>query len=357
MGQLSPGEVTDGHRMRRCARSVTGCRPSGQEMVGAQWVRRFRISDMYDVRTANPADREAVIALVTRLQQEPAHRIAFHGETPQEVAEELAAIEPEWPAAAVVAEDRNGRLRGVLSVEVDTGQRRAYLYGPFVDVPANHPAAGNLWQATADAMFHEARALPALAGVHVLELFAHRENRLLAGFADRHGIRPAITTRCFTLTAAPLRSLLVRHTPDDRVVPLPAEPAVRAAVAALHDRCFPGAPTTGAQLVAGERHTVVVLSGDNGLLGYAGGYTQAEEYYVDVVGVAEDARSCGVGRSLVRRLLGELAAADGVRDRAAALIRSGNDPSERMFTKLGFELTEELVSYRADSTTAHRPAV
>jgi len=315
---------------------------------------------MYDVRIADPADREAVIALVARLQKEPAHRIAFHGETTEEVAEELDAIEPAWPACAVVAADHNGRLRGVLSVEVDSEQGRAYLYGPFVDVPANHPAAGNLWQATADAMLHQALGLPALAGVRTLNLFGHRENRLLADFADRHGISVTMTTRCFTLTAAPLRSLLVRHTPDDRAVPLPADPAVRTAVARLHDRCFPGAPTSGARLVSDDsRHTVVVLMGDKGLLGYAAGYTQAEEYYVDVVGVAEDARSCGVGRSLVRRLLGELAAADGVRDRAAALIRSGNDASERMFTKLGFELTAELVSYQADlaAATAHRPAV
>lgn len=314
---------------------------------------------MYDVRTATTDDREAVIALVARLQREPAHRIAFHGETAREVAEELAEIEPAWPACAVVATDRGGRLRGTMTVEVDPEQRRAYLYGPFVDVPANHPAAGNLWQATADAMLACAHQLPALAGVRTLELFGHRENRLLADFAARHRIPAGVTTRCFTLTAAPLRSLLVRHSPDDRVVPLPPDPAVRAAVAQLHDRCFPGAPTNGAQLVAENRHTVVVLMGEKGLLGYAGGYTQAEEYYVDVVGVAEHARSCGVGRSVVRQLLGELAARDGVRDRAAALIRAGNDPSEHMFTKLGFELAEELVSYQADLATAiaHRPAV
>lgn len=314
---------------------------------------------MYDVRTANPADCEAVIALVARLQQEPAHRIAFHGETAREVAEELAEIEPAWPACAVVATDRNGRVRGALSVEIDPEQRRAYLYGPFVDVPANHPAAGNLWQATADEMLVTAHGLPALADVRTLELFGHRENRLLADFAARHGITNHLTTRCFTLTAAPLRNLLVRHSPDDRVVPMPPDPAVRAAVAGLHDRCFPGAPTSGAQLVAGDRHTVVVLRGDSGLLGYAGGYTQAEEYYVDVVGVSEHARSCGVGRSLVRRLLGELAEQDGVRDRAAALIRAGNDPSEHMFTKLGFELDSELVSYQGGmaAAIAHRPAV
>jgi ribosomal protein S18 acetylase RimI-like enzyme len=313
---------------------------------------------MYDVRTATPADLGAVIALVARLQHEPAHQIGFHGETEGEIAEELAALTPDWAGGAVVAADRNRRLRGVLSIEVEG--TRAYLYGPFVDVPANHPAAGHVWQATADAMLTHARQLPRLAGVRTLDLFGHRQNRLLADFATRHGAPVRMTTRCFTLTAAPLRSLLVKGpSPDDRTALLPDDPAVRAAVADLHDRCFPDAPTGGRDLVSGGRHTVVVIPTAGRLLGYAAGYTQAEEYYVDVVGVEEDARSCGVGRTLVRRLLAELSARDGVRDRAAAMIRDENAASERMFTKLGFEKRAELVNYQADLTapTAHRPAV
>jgi ribosomal protein S18 acetylase RimI-like enzyme len=311
---------------------------------------------MYDVRTATVADLDAVIALVARLQREPAHQIGFHSRTADEVAEELSVLTPDWAGGAVVAADRNGRVRGVLSVAVHGD--RAYLYGPFVDVPANHPAAGNLWQATADAMLIRARELPGLAGVRLLELFGHRENRLLATFAARHGAPVQMTTRCFTLTAAPLRSLLVRGpAQDDRVTPLPADDGIRKAVVRLHERCFPSAPTDGPRLVSGDRHTVVVLLGERGLLGYAAGYTQAEEYYVDAVGVDEDARSCGVGRTLVRRLLGELAARTGVRDRAAAMVRDGDDASEHMFTKLGFEPYAELVSYQADLAAAHRPAV
>jgi GNAT superfamily N-acetyltransferase len=313
---------------------------------------------MYDVRTATPADLGAVIALVARLQQEPAHQIGYHGETEDEVAEELAALRPGWAGGAVVAADRGGRVRGVLSVEVEGA--RGYLYGPFVDVPANHPAAGHVWQTTADAMLAHARQLPGLAGVRTLDLFGHRSNRLLADFAARHGAPVRMTTRCFTLTAAPLRSLLVRGPgQDDRATLLPPDPDLREAVARLHDRCFPDAPTSGADLVHGDRHTVVVLRGERGLLGYAAGYTQAEEYYVDVVGVDEDARSCGVGRTVVRRLLAELAARGGVRDRAAAMIRDGNEASEHMFTKLGFTPGAELVNYQVDLTvpTEHRRAV
>ena len=69
---------------------------------------------------------------------------------------------------------------------------------------------------------------------------------------------------------------------------------------------------------------------------------------------AVDGASLGAGRLLVRRLLVELARRAGARDRAAAVIRLGNDASERMFTALGFALTLELVSY---SKTDHRPAV
>jgi ribosomal protein S18 acetylase RimI-like enzyme len=317
---------------------------------------------MYDVRTATVSDLDDVIELVARLQAEPAHQIGFHGETLDEVAEELGALEPDWASGAAVAVDSNGRLRGVLSVEADPEQHRAYLYGPFVDVPAKHPAAGHLWQATADAMLDHVRRLPRMAGVVTMELFGHRENRLLADFAGRHDAPVHVATRCFMLAGDPLSRLLARCADanvDERVVPLPDDEQVRDAVARLHDRCFPDAPTTGRQLVSGDRHSVVVLLGERGLLGYAGGYAQAEEYYVDVVGVDPVARWGGVGRTLVRRLVGELADRAGARNRVAALIRHGNDASERMFTKLGFELTSELVSYQADlgAARAHRPAV
>ncbi|HEY0453163.1 GNAT family N-acetyltransferase [Actinophytocola sp.] len=314
---------------------------------------------MYTVRPATPADLEATVELIARLQADPAHLIAFHGETSEEVAEELAALRPDWVSGAVVAVDRNGRLRGVLSVEVDDEQHRAYLHGPFVDVPANHPAAGQLWRATADALFDRADQLPRMAAATALDLFAHRQNRLLADFAARHDIAVDKAMRLFTLTDAELRGLLVRPVdaavPDDRIRLMPADAEVRAAVARLHDRCFPDAPTPGHRLVADDSaHTVVILGDDDtGFLGYAAGYNQAEEHYVDVVGVDPVARSRHAGRLLVRRLLVELATRAGARNRAATLIRLGNDASERMFASLGFTLRTELVSYRK---TGHRPA-
>jgi len=319
---------------------------------------------MYDVRPATPDDLAGVIELITRLQADPAHLIAYHGASADEVAEELGGLRPDWVSCAVVATDRNGRLRGVLSVEADDEQHRAYLYGPYVDVPANHPAAGQLWQATADALLDRAGRLPPMAGVTRLEMFGHRQNRLLADFAARHDVTGHSSTRLFTLSGADLRSLLVRAADevpaaDDRMCVLPEDPAVRAAVAGLHDRCFPNAPTSGRQLIADDsEHTVAVLlgSGDRAgvVLGYAAGFAQAAEYYVDMVGVDPAYRSLGAGRLLVRRLLSELARRVGARSRAAAVIALGNDASERLFTALSFTLTLELVSY---SKADYLPAV
>src|ERR1700741_3203727 len=189
---------------------------------------------MYDVRPATPGDLEDAIALIALLQADPAHLIAYHGDTVEEVAEELAGLRPDWASGAAVALDRHGRLRGGLSVEADSEQHRAYLYGPYVDVPANHPAAGQLWQATADALFDLAAGLSRMAGVTRLDLFGHRENRLLADFAARHDVTSHSTTRLFTLTGAELRALLVRAVDEappaeDRVSPLPEDPAVRTA--------------------------------------------------------------------------------------------------------------------------------
>jgi ribosomal protein S18 acetylase RimI-like enzyme len=315
---------------------------------------------MYDVRPATPADLDDVIALIARLQADPAHLIAFHGDTVEEITEELAGLRPDWASGAAVATDRNGRLRGVLSIEADDEQHRAYLYGPYVDVPANHPAAGRLWQATADALLDLAAGLPRMAGVTRLDLFGHRENRLLADFAARHDVRAGTTTRLLNLGGADLRALLVRAAGDvppgdDRMSLLPADPEVRAAVVRLHDRLFPNAPTSGRALVADDaEHTVVVLRGTGGLLGYAAGFPQAAEYYVDVVGVDPGYRSLGAGRLLVRRLLSELAERAGARNRAAACVRLGNDASERMLAALGFTIALELVNY---TTTEFRPAL
>jgi ribosomal protein S18 acetylase RimI-like enzyme len=302
---------------------------------------------MYPIHVAVPSDLDDVVELLVRLQAEPAHHIAYHGETAEEITEELTRMRPAWTAGTVLAREHGGRLRGVLSVETDAEVGKAWLHGPFVDVPANHPAAERTWQQTADALLEHALRVPSLRGIADLELCGHRKHRMLADFAARHDFHTGRISRVFLLADAALRAVLVREsTVDIAVRVLPDD--LKDAVAVLHERCFPGMTVTGRQLVEGSRgHCVVVITGRSGaLIGYAAGYPQEGELYVDFVAVDPDRRSLGAGRALVRGLLRELAARHGARARAAAVIALGNDASERLFTALGFSLAIELVSYR-----------
>lgn len=315
---------------------------------------------MYPIRPAVASDLDDVLDVLVRLQAEPAHHIAYHGETAEEITDELRRMHPDWTTGTVLACDqRNGRLRGVLSVEADPEVGKAWLHGPFVDVPANHPAAAQLWHRTADALLTRALRVPSLTGIGDLELCGHRKHRLLADFAARHDFRLGASSRVFLLTGAALRSVLVRGARDESVVDsavrvLPDDPVLRGAVGGLHLRSFPGRTVSVRQLLDGDRgHTVVVLSDPGGLIGYAAGYPQEGELYVDLVAVDPDRRSRGAGRALVRGLLRELAARHGARAQAAAVIALGNDASEAMFTALGFTLAIELVSYRQQLEDVH----
>ncbi|GLZ42995.1 GNAT family N-acetyltransferase [Actinokineospora sp. NBRC 105648] len=303
---------------------------------------------MYSMRPATPADRPAVVELLVTLQADPEHLVGYHGVTAEELADELAGFTPDWASGAVVGTDDGGAVRAVLSAQVDPELGRAWLHGPFVDIPAGHPAGRQLWHNTADDLLDLALGLPRLAGVTDLELYGHRRNRRLGDFAARHGFAAGAASRVFTLTGSALRSVLVGvadSTPGPRL--LDRDPRVRAEVVDLHERCFPNRTITGKQLVAGARgHTVVVLTGADGVLGYAAGLAQPEELYVDYVGVDPNMRAVGAGRSLVRALLRAMVAEHGARPQAAAVIALGNDASERMFSALGFDLHLELVGYR-----------
>ncbi|MGQ0841652.1 GNAT family N-acetyltransferase [Actinokineospora sp.] len=303
---------------------------------------------MYAIRPAVPADQPAVVALLARLQADPAHHVGYHGVTAEEIAEELAGFAPDWASCAVVGTDGDGVLRAVLSTETDTDIGRAWLHGPFVDVPESHPAGRQAWHNTADDLLDN--ALPTLAGIAQLELYGHRQNRRLGDFAARHGFTATGSSRVFTLTGSALRSVLVCVAgSDDGPRPLGTDPDVRAQVIELHERSFPHRNASGRHLVDGARgHTVVVLTGADGVIGYAAGFVQQEEFYVDYVAVDPNMRAAGAGRALVRALLRTLAAEHGARGQAAAVISLGNDSSERMFAALGFELHLELVSYRRE---------
>lgn len=298
---------------------------------------------MFRVRPATSTDHDQVLDLLGRLQAVPCHHIGFHGDTPTELADELAALH--FPANTFVAVDDSNHVRGVLTVDVDHG--RACWYGPFVDVPAQHPAADRIWSRTADSLYAAAHALPILRGVGDSELYGHVAHRRLATFAQRHGFPPGEYSSLLLLAGVDLVRM-IGAVPPHRVDAFPLPPTdsvLTAALVRLHGTYFPHAPT-GSPFAG----TVVIATDGPRLLGYAAGRAH-DDYLIDFVAVAPESRDGGVGAALVTTLVQRLADRHGARESACAVVAGGNAPARRMLRTLGFRPHLELVSYRRRATS------
>jgi ribosomal protein S18 acetylase RimI-like enzyme len=306
---------------------------------------------MYEIRPARDSDLDQVLDLLVRLQSVPGHHIGYHGETRVELADEFAELH--WPTTTLLAVDDADRVHGVLSTDVDPALGRAWWHGPFVDVPAEHPAADRIWERTADALYDAARALPALRDITDNELFGHVEHRRLAAFAHRHGFPGGEYTSLLALDGVRLVRVIgsVPDRPpglDVREFPVPPTDSVAAAaLIRLHDESFPNTYLSAAQLLAGESDRTIVAAYDAGrLVGYAAGRAHPTEYYLDFVAVAPQSRGRGIAGALVTTVVQRLAEVHGRKERVCTTVAGGNAASRRMLHNLGFQPMSELVGYR-----------
>jgi ribosomal protein S18 acetylase RimI-like enzyme len=314
------------------------------------------ISTMYAIRPADHSDHDQVVALLRRLQAVPCHHIGFHGETEAELVEELASLH--WPTATMVAVDDADHVRGVLSVDVNAALGRAWWYGPYVDIPPEHPAADRIWGRTADALYAAALTLPALRGIEDTELYGHVEHGRLAAFAQRQGFPPGEYSSVLALDGVDLVRMIGDVPNGDSTLTVtelttpPSDSVLSAALIRLHERSFPNTYLSAAALLAGDTDRCVVVATDAGrLVGYAVGSIQPEDYFVDFVAVATDSRGRGIGGALITTLVQRLAGRHGARRSAFACVAGGNAPSRRMLHKAGFRPHLELVSYRRRVTS------
>jgi hypothetical protein len=253
----------------------------------------------------------------------------------------------------VLAVDGADRVRGALSVEVDPRLGCATWFGPFVDVPAQHPAADRIWDRTADALYAAAGALPMMRGVRDGELSGHVEHVRLAAFARRQGFHPGERTTQLVIAgvdlvrlvgAVPVEPAGVRVTDVTGSTPVPA---LAGPLARMHDRYYPSGCVSGAELAAGttDRSVVVATEGDR-LLGYAVGRAHAGDYLVDFAAVRPPVRDAGLAGTLVTVLVQGLAERHGPRRRAVAMVAGEPTDFRDTLGRLGFEPAVELVGYR-----------
>lgn len=284
---------------------------------------------MSDVRLTRCRRRELtrahlaeIAAYATGCNRDPRRHIGYVGQTPQEVAGELADLDGE--ALFAVARDGD-RMCGLLAAEWDLDVGRTWLHGPWAD-PAD----------LMDRLYRTVLPhLPAAAGEH--ELFLDTANTAVAGFAARHGFAPhghqaILRFRRDRLAGLPAASL-------PRLIPRWHEQ-----LAALHDRAFPGTYAPARTLLADPPPILVATDGDT-LLGYVVLRLRPDQAdaQVEYLAVVESARRTGVGTRLLTAALHE-AFGD---HRYGAVDLVVDDPAAgRLYERVGFTLRREMRSFR-----------
>lgn len=289
------------------------------------------IDDEVVVGPLSPGDRLEVAGFVAAQQTDPTRHVAYLGTEADGIAVELEALEP-LGLAGVMAARRGDALVGVLGADWSDDPPRVWWFGPFV-------ASGEAFDAVAEALLHAGRALLP-AEVTQEEFAVDRRNEVVAAFARRQGFASGEGSSALLMTdLARMRPGSpgdgVQDGPDDLRIGPPDE-RTRAAVAALHDRLFPGTHTPGDRLGRDPDQIVLAATRGDAVLGYVVAERQEDGAgYVDFLGVEEPARGQGIGRRLVVAACGRLRDDLGC-SFAHLTVRVSNLTARRLYTSIGF---------------------
>lgn len=266
-----------------------------------------------------PEDRDAALAFIAVLQEDPATACAFVGTRDDDLEEDLDGFDQPWTETLRVIRDPRGRITGAVVLEWDEEVGTAWIHGPW--------ATPETWERDAPALLDAAvRQAP----VRRHQVFASLENTRLAALAEAAGWTASAVNTEFTA---------------DRAAQARPDAAVRRATAgdlpaltALHEAAFPDTYATARQLLAPEHaYAVLVLPDDDGALtGYVAGQPHSTGVYLDYVAVDPARRRCGAATRLVGALADALPG-----DRLTLTCDTTQPAAVGLYERLGFERTRQ----------------
>jgi ribosomal protein S18 acetylase RimI-like enzyme len=310
----------------------------------------------YAKLASGPASLDELARFIAELNRAEEHHIGYLGTDAREIATALQEADVPPHEAFIVAREGDV-IVGAFGFEADTELGRAWLYGPFV----RHPD----WAGIADRLWAEVQPLiPAAA--HERELFCEVENVNCCAFAIRHRFPPRSEDAILQFDRRSLAQLSIvsaseklvekgilegrpPQTPPSQTV-FELSPADQAAFEQLHDRLFPDTYYAGRQIIGrlDQRRKVFVALEDTALQGYV--YVEAQPEFgegnIEFIGVAEGARSRGIGRKLLAAALGWMFAFEGI-ESIFLSVNATNTAALALYRSAGFQLLHTMRSFRS----------
>jgi len=277
---------------------------------------------------------EELLQFVARLNCQPAHHIGYFDETPAAIRETLRELRPPAQETFHLAMDE-GRLVGVLGLEIDPEIGRVWLFGPLIE----HAD----WQALADRLYAAVRPLIP-AAIHEHELFGDVKNVHLQEFAERHAFPLLGEHAILELKRAEFMGARRPRLSADQYRPGLFEQLER-----LHDELFPHTYLTARQMVErqNENKKLFVMVNEDVLQGYVFCKVEPEsgEGYIDFIGVAGPYQGQGIGRQLLAAALGWIFSVPGI-EKVAETVNASNARALKLYAEFDFVIMHTMKGYR-----------
>ncbi len=279
-----------------------------------------------NIGPADRIDHPAIAAYVALAQRDPARHVSYVGDEAASILEEFARAH-RWNDRMLVAASGDV-IAGVLLADIDEDMGRVWWMGPWAETIEIATDLLEEARARFGSAFGEEEMAPDSRNDMVRSVAAAR------GFVE--GTASSVLSNLrLDPTGQPSTSLLTDGAAE--------------AVAALHDRLFPGTHTGGAALVAAEKTHLRTARVDGRIAGYIAFETQPDGAgYIDFLGVEPAARRRGLGRDLVVDACRQLAVEGAAT--AHLTVRSDTPGAVALYRSVGFVEERVVVPCRRGFT-------
>lgn len=281
------------------------------------------------ITNAKSADIHQIAQVIAKINSDPAHHCLHCDQETAGILEEIKLLEIPVEESFVVVWDGE-QMVGVLGADVAGERDRAWLWGPFI---------GNAdWQETAEALYNYLTT-ELLSPMKELNQFLDTANEQGIAFYESLGFKELKKSHVYQ--AFPPAEPVTEPSPE-------MTPPQWKTFIALHEETFPNSYFSGREIIErlGKQDKVFVQADGDTVLGYVYANVEPTEGFIHFLGVREEMRGRGIGRSLLTTAVSWLFNQQKVPQ--VGLVVDDENNARRLYERSGFGLLYSGVGLRKE---------